>query len=149
MAATLPVGVLSGQIYRHDRYYIANGVWQRKYLLVLAASASGDVIHRLLTSRTHNRPKHPPCFHGDPYPSFYLGHLGGQLTSDSWLDLRGLDDYDGLDFTNDKASGGLRLAQTLGRSQLCSALDCVAGADDITRQQERSIRDQLAILGCQ
>jgi hypothetical protein len=147
MAGTFPAGVVSGQIYCHDRYYFDGG-WRRKYFLVLAASPSGDVVHRLLTSRAHSRPRNPPCFHGDPYPGFYLGYLGGELTSESWLDLRGLDDYDGLDFANHRTKGSLILVQMLDKSLLCSALDCAAGADDTTRQQEQSIRDQRAILGC-
>ena len=56
----------------------------------LAVLPGGDLVGRDLTSRAHGRPVAPPCYHGDPYPGFYLGILGGQLQRESWLDLRTL-----------------------------------------------------------
>jgi hypothetical protein len=92
----LPAGIRPGQVLGHPRYYRnQQGTWQLKYVLVLAGSPGGDVIHRVLTSRAYGRPKSPPCYHGDPYPGFYLGRLGGPLSTDSWLDLHDADDFDG------------------------------------------------------
>lgn len=101
-----------------------------------------------MTSRAHGRPKTPPCFHGLPYPSFYLGHLGGPLTADSWLSLQQTEDYEGTAFVKDMRGGLIQLISTLPTSLLCPALDCVANADDTTRQQERCIRDVRAALAC-
>jgi hypothetical protein len=42
----------------------------------------------------------------------------------------------------------LACVATLPMSLLCPALDCVANADDTTRQQERCIRDAHAALSC-
>ena len=149
MAGKLPVEVAPGQIYRHDHFYRnAAGQWQTKYLLVLTGTLDVDVVFRLLTSRAHGRPEQPPCYHGNPYPSFYLGYLGGVLTTKSWLDLRRQDDYDGIAFTTDLTAGDLLLVATLPLETLCPALDCAASADDTTRQQERLIRDQRAALHC-
>jgi hypothetical protein len=67
-----------GQIFRHTRYYRDDSGWQTKYLLVLTGTAD-DFVIRLLTSRAHGRPEQPPCYHGDPYPGFYLGIIGGAL----------------------------------------------------------------------
>jgi hypothetical protein len=69
-----------GQIFRHTRYYHDDAGWHTKYLLVLAADAD-NVVYRLLTSRAHARPENPPCYHGDPYPGFYLGLIGGSLSA--------------------------------------------------------------------
>lgn len=149
MAGKLPEGVAPGHIYRRDRYYRnASGQWQSKYLLILTVTLGGDVVFRLLTSRAHGRPESPPCYHGDPYPSFYLGYLGGALTSKSWLDLRRQDDYDGVLFTADLTARDLSFIAILANDILCQALDCAANADDTTRQQERLIRDQRAALHC-
>ena len=85
MPMGLPAGVVPGQIYRHDRFYKnENGEWQTKYLLVLTGSPDGDVVFRLLTSRAHCRRENPRCYHGDPYPGFFLGYLGRELTAKSW-----------------------------------------------------------------
>lgn len=149
MPCALPAGTSAGQIFRHLRYYqSAAGAWKSKYLLILAGTPGGDVIYRLLTSRAHGRPKNPRCFHGDPYPGFYLGLLGGPLTADSWISLHPTGDYDGRALIADMARGDLQLITTLPMSVLCPALDCVANADDTTRQQERCIRDVRAELGC-
>jgi hypothetical protein len=147
MTGKLPAGVAPGQIYRHDKFYKnAAGRWEVKYLLVLTGTHGGDVIFRLLTSQAHGRPEHPPCYHGNPYPSFFLGVLGGPLTAKSWLDLRKQNDYDGVLFTVDLTSRDLSLVATLPKEVLCQSLDCAASADDTTRQQERLMRDQRAEL---
>ena len=149
MPCELPPGVSPGQIFRHVRYYRAqSGQWKTKYLLVLAGSPSGDIIYRLLTSRAYNRPKDPPCFHGVPYPGFYLGLIGAPLTADSWLNLHQADDYEGLAFSADLNRGLIQCVRTLPQALLRAALDCVANADDTTRQQERCIRDARALLTC-
>lgn len=149
MPPALPAGVLVGQIYRHDRFYQDDaGQWQTKYLLILASTLGGDVIFRLLTSRAHGRPEQPLCYHGDPYPSFYLGYLGGELSAKSWLDLRKQDDYDGHAFATNLAAAMLTLSITLPQDTLCLALDCAANAEDTLKLQERGMRDQRAALGC-
>jgi hypothetical protein len=136
-----------GQIFRHTRYYQDAAGWHTKYLLVLTASTD-NVVCRLLTSRSHARPESPPCYHGDPYPGFYLGLLGGALSAKSWLDLRRQDDYDYRQFVADLASGLLGLEANLLPLQLCAALDCAANADHTTHQQTRQMRDQRARLEC-
>lgn len=145
----MPAGVAPGHIYRRVRVYRdAAGQWQTKYFLVLAGTQDGGVVFRLLTSRAHGRPERPPCYHDDPYPSFYLGYLGGELSAKSWLDLRPQDDYDGISFAADLTANALTQVATLATDILCQALDCVANADDTTRQQEGLMRDQRAALGC-
>lgn len=149
MAAGLPAGVTPGQIYRHAQFYKnRDGEWEPKFLLVLAWAPGGDVVFRLLTSQVHGRPEHPPCFHGDPYPGFYLGHLGGKLSAKSWLDLRGAEDYDADAFAADMAEKLLAYEMTLPTETLCAALDCAANADDTTNQQASRMRDQRGILAC-
>jgi hypothetical protein len=149
MACELPTGISPGEIFRHVRYYRSPaGEWKSKFLLILAGTPGGDVIYRLLTSRVHGRPKNPRCFHGDPYPGFYLGHLGGPLTADSWLNLQQTKDYDGIALLSDIKSGDVQPIAILQIPLLCAALDCVANADDTTRQQEGCIRDVRAALSC-
>ncbi len=146
----MPVILLAspGQIFRHTRYYHDAMGWHTKYLLVLVADTD-NVVYRLLTSRPHARPEAPPCYHGDPYPGFYLGLLGGSLNAKSWLDLRRQDDYDYRQFTADLAGGLVTPETNLPLPQLCAALDCAANADDTSQQQTRLMRDQRARLGCE
>lgn len=139
-----------GEIYRHSQFYAApqTGQLLPKFLIILALPAGGDVVVRLLTSRNAGvRPEQPPCYHGDPYPGFFLGVPGGALPSKTWIDLRPFDDLDIDAFRGKARKGVLALVSSLARSQLGPALECAANADDTTRQQERSIRDGLARLG--
>lgn len=138
-----------GEIYRHEAFYAdaISGQLLPKYLVILAVPAGGDITARLLTSRYSDvRPKDPPCYHGDPYPGFYLGRLGGPLQQESWIDLRPLPDLDIDFFQRDRRRGLISLITTLPSPALHAALECAAGADDTTRQQERTIRDTLAAL---
>lgn len=137
-----------GEVYRHEAFYLNDetGELEAKYVLLLATLADGDLVARLLTSRPHGRPEHPACFHGYPYSSFYLGVLGNPLSAKSWLDLRYLEDFDGVEFRRRLQTKRLRLIMPITKTMFVDALGCAAGADDTSRSQERAIRDQLALL---
>lgn len=139
-----------GDIYRHAKFYqdSATGQLLPKFLIVLALPHGGDVVMRLLTSRNGSvRPRSPPCHHGNPYPGFYLGVLGGRLGAESWIDLRHHDDLDIDAFQNKLVKGVITLEATLAVAPLRAALECVAAADDTSRQQERDIRDAVRCVG--
>jgi hypothetical protein len=149
MPAAFPPGVASGTILRHPRYYLEreSGQLRPKFMVALAVTPGGDIVFRVLTSRAHGRPENPPCSHGAPYPSFYLGFIGGaHLTAKSWLDLRRSDDYDGDALQRELATGDLARVGQLDRATLQAAMDCAAAAPDTTIAQERAIRDQLSTL---
>jgi hypothetical protein len=137
-----------GEIYRHEAFYrnAETGEFEAKYLVLLATLPSGDFVARLLTSRQHGRPEQPACFHGNPYPSYYLGVLGGRLSAKSWLDLRFLDDFDEVEFRRRIKSNRIALVGLVSTKALIDLLACVAGAEDTTRLQENAIRDGLATL---
>lgn len=138
-----------GSIYCDAAFYVdsESGELKPKYFLVLASPERGDIVFRLLTSRHSGlRPEHPPCYHGHPYSGFYLGVLGGELGAKSWVDLRGLRDFDRWDFARHEEEGRIRRMMELPLRQLRPALECAAGAEDTTRAQERLIRDVLAQL---
>jgi len=137
-----------GEICCHEQFYRdTTGQLRAKYFLVLARTEQGDVIARLLTSRYREfRPVEPPCHHGDPYPGFFLGILGGVLTRETWLDLRQFDDLDVDAVAIGLRKGLIRPVMRLDSPRLRAAMECAAGADDTTRQQERRIRDALATL---
>lgn len=138
----------SGEIYRHEAFYLnaETGELEPKYLLLLATLSSDDLVARLLTSRQHGRRENPPCFHGHPYSGFYLGVLGGPLTAKSWVDLRYLEDFDGLEFQRRLTTKRVSFVMTISKDVLAEALACAAGADDTSRLQERAIRDELSRL---
>lgn len=138
----------SGEIYRHDAFYrnASTGQLERKYLVILARAAGGDIVGRLLTSRAHGRPENPRCFHGAPYPSFYLGVLGDPLTTRSWVDLRALEDIDPVQFQRRQAAGIIKMVSAIPPGLHADLLDCTARADDTTKRQENAIRDQLERL---
>lgn len=143
------MAALVGQIYRHAGFYVdlQTGALKAKYFLVLAAPPGCDVVVRLLTSRYPGyRSELPPCCHDDPYPGFYLGIPGYELSKKTWLDLRGADDLDPWDFDRDRSEGHIRAVQTLPVELFKAALACAANADDTTKHQERLIRDTLAGL---
>lgn len=140
---------LPGEIYRHDRFYRnEQREWQAKYLVVLAFTPGRDVIHRTLTSRQNGRPEAPPCYHGDPYPGYFLGMPGDPMTRSTWVDLRAMDDYDSNEFGTDIADGTLQLIITLPLPVICAVLSCAANAEDTTRQQHQALLDQKARLDC-
>lgn len=138
-----------GYIYRDAAFYAdaETGELKPKFFLVLAAPARSDIVVRLLTSRYAGmRPELPPCFHSHPYAGFYLGVLGGELGAKSWIDLRGQEDLDCWDFARQVEQGRVREVRALPPDLFRQALECVAGADDTTRVQERLIRDVIATL---
>jgi hypothetical protein len=114
-------------------------------MLVLARLPGDDLVVRLLTSRPHGRPKDPPCYQGDPYPSFFLGVPGGQLQRESWVDLRHLDDFDADDVRKEQRRGNLTMVMSVERPLFHQILACVASAYDTTRMQEQAIRNLLSI----
>ena len=134
-----------GQLYRHEQFYLSaeTGRYEPKYFVILAFTPAGDVVARLLTSRAHGRREHPPCYHGDPYPGFYLGVLGTPLGAKSWVDLRSLEDFDISDLQRKLKQQQVSLIATLPAITFTALLDCAANADDTTRLQEKSIRNQL------
>jgi hypothetical protein len=136
------------EVWRHNKYYLDDAGWHRKYLLVLA-TGGGDVVYRLLTSRVNGRPTNPPCFHGDVYPSFYLGIPPAQgLGRPTWLDLRLADDMELLDFERLRANGVLAYTDTIPGSLMCDALLCAAQAPDTTMLQRKRMFDMRVVLGC-
>jgi hypothetical protein len=137
-----------GEIYRHESFYLSAETGRRepKYFVVLAFTPGGDVIARLLTSRAHGRPENPLCFHGNPYPGFYLGVLGPPLGFKSWVDLRWLEDFDISEVRRKQERQQIALASTTSRDILVALLECAANADDTTKIQERSIRNLLSSL---
>ena len=136
-----------GEIFRHGSFYLdEHGRWQAKYLVVLATTPARDFVFRLLTSRQRDRPRDPPCFHGDPFPGFYVGLVGGPLDSETWIDLRPSEDYDGQSFAADLRAGTLQRICALPVEMLRALLDCTARAPDTTNQQSTAIRDQLAAI---
>jgi hypothetical protein len=140
--------VSTGAIYRHEAFYrsIDTGRLEPKFLVLLATLPSNDLVARLLTSRSHGRPEIPNCFQGRPYASYYIGVLGGPLHTKSWVDLRYLDDFDCIEFNRRLTGGRIHPVTSLRQEVLVQLLDCVAGAEDTTRLQERAIRDELARL---
>lgn len=135
-----------GHIYHFGNFVFNNGESKNKYLLVLAVSRSDDYIFRLLTSRQHGRPTHPPCHCGNPYPSFYLDTAGGILSKQSWLDLGKQDDYYGPSFDSKLSAGQITLIGPIGKPLFRAALECVAQADDTTFAQEQALRDLIVTL---
>lgn len=141
--------IIPGQIYLDSCFYRNDqGHCKRKYLLVLTLTPGDDIVYRLLTSRQNGRPQYPPCFHGDPYPGYYLDTVGGKLPVSTWVDLRGLPDHEGMDFKSKIGNGRITLTTAVSQKVLCSALDCAANAPDTTNYQARLMRDERAKLGC-
>lgn len=137
-----------GDIYRHEGFYTdpSTGESKAKFLLLLAVPERDDIVARLLTSRAHGRPETPPCYHGLPYSGYFLGVPGGPLTAKTWVDLHSFGDLDVAEFHRRNERDVLRHVLSLSAVALCPVLECVASADDTTRQQERHLRDLLATL---
>lgn len=137
-----------GEIHFHRNFYVDpdTGEFRGKYLLALAYLPGGDIVFRLLTSRQRGRPEVPPCYRGDPYPGFFLGTPGAPLNRSTWVDLRGIEDYDEASAARDQTRGDLARVTTLEPNLLRAVLDCTARANDTTRLQERAIRDHMATL---
>ncbi|CAE6971636.1 hypothetical protein R69608_07649 [Paraburkholderia nemoris] len=129
-------------------YQDDDGIWHPKYLLILAFTRGGDIVYRVLTSRSNGRPKRPACYQGDPYASFYLGVLGGPLCKDSWVDLQYADDYDGRSFTKAQSAGALKLVASLTPAILCPVLACAIGAADTTKAQWIAMSNERQRLNC-
>lgn len=143
-----------GDVWSHASFYRHDETNEplRKFLLILALRADGDVVYRLLTSRQHGRPTNPTCFHGAPYPGFYLGvpMVGGLIGCETWLDLREMeDDFDAVHFRQLAVAGVLTLVHTMLGREFCSSLSCAANAQDTTKRQRNAILDARQSLNCQ
>lgn len=136
-----------GDVYCDPLFYRGDdGVSRAKYMLILAMPAGDDIVARLLTSRAHGRPERPPCFHGLPYPGYYLGVLPAPLGRKTWLDLRYLADLESSEVQRMETRSELTRVLSLARPTLRNAIECVAAADDTTGAQERRLRDTLSTL---
>src|SRR5437588_10015330 len=106
-----------GEIWRDREYYPDpnTGEFLPKFLLVMGVRATdGDVFYKLLTSRAHGRPQDPVCYHGIPYPGYFLGILTSPLLSlNTWIDLRESEEYDRRDFERAHQTGRLAYVHTL------------------------------------
>jgi len=123
-----------GWVYRHDAFYLDReaGELKAKFLVALAHTPAGDVVARLLTSRQHSRPEAPPCFHGDPYPGFFLGVPGGRLAVRTWVDLRALDNLDEDAVALRIRKGVISAELAIPPATMRPLLECVAAANDTT-----------------
>ena len=134
-----------GEIHRHAQYYTAaDGKPMPKYFVVLAKRPDGDIVLRLLTSKP--RPHAPSCNHGPPYPSYFLGVLGGRLVAESSVDLRACDDMEGDLAALQARKGIITSIMRLSTVTFCAILECAAGSGDATATQEKTMRDLLATL---
>lgn len=138
----------SGEIYRHDQFYrdSTTGELKPKYLVLLAPTPSNDWVARLLTSRANMRLEMPRCSLQYPYPGYFLGVPGMALPLKTWVDLRWMPDSDSLDAERLVRLGILQMVMELPKHTMASLLECVANADDTTRQQEKALRDQLGVI---
>lgn len=143
-----------GEVWRHACFYqnAESGEFLPKYMVVLAIRNDGDVIFRLLTSQSGQRQAHPSCYHGAPYPYYYLGIItpnGPHLNRETWLDLREQEeDFDARDFEKLVANGTLTLVHQFSHEVVCPLLACAAHAPDTTARQARLITNVRAAINC-
>lgn len=137
-----------GEIWRDSEYYpdAETGEFLPKFLLVVGVRpADGDVVYKLLTSKAHGRPQEPTCFHGFPYPGYFLGILRTPLLPlNTWVDLRESEEYDRRDFDRFQQRGRLDYVHTLPQETFIDAARCVAGAPDTLKRQRLVIQDVIA-----
>jgi hypothetical protein len=138
--------VKPGEVYKHENFYLNRemGELQVKFFMVLALTPSDDIISRLLTSRAHGRREAPPCFHGDPYPGYFLGVPGNPLKKKSWLDLRKFGDLDSSVIDRNVKKGLVTHVVTVAGQVLFDLMECAANAEDTTALQSRYILDALS-----
>lgn len=141
----VPRDIEPGWIYHHSQFYRDQSrKIKGKFFVVLATSTSDEVVARVLTSRSNGRIKDPPCFHGVPYPAYYIGDLDGVLKRETWVDLRAMDDLDASTLSALLADGIVEPLTNLPEEEFLNVLDCTASAEDTTRYQETLIRDLRA-----
>lgn len=135
-----------GQVWLYHNYYPEpdnNQNFLPKFIVILGIHADGDVVCRVLTSKSTGRNEAPSCFHGNPYPGFYIGipEPKGHLCKPTWLDLREHDDYDQGVFLDLVNRGELTFHINLDDNSLPQILDCAANADDTTKRQANCIKN--------
>lgn len=137
-----------GGIYRHEHFYFDRdeGVFKPRYFVVLALTLAGDVIARLLTNKPASRPEIPRCYYGDPYPSFYLGVVGKPVAVKTWVDLRGFNDFDRIEFDNRERKNRIKSIGNVDNEIFIELLQCAVNAEDTTRHQAKRILDCLTSM---
>ena len=141
-----------GEVWKHTAFYtdVNTGEELPKYLLILGFDSSRDVVYKLLTSRSGTRSQNPSCYHGDPYPGYYMGILlpTGSLCKETWLDLRESENFDSYDFEALISSSTLSHVHTIPSDVLCPLLSCAAESSDVSRRQKDIIYASRSELSC-
>jgi len=134
-----------GEVWKHSEFYCDKDTGEPlpKYLLIIGAEATGDIIYKLLTSRPNGRPCDPACYHGLPYPSYYIGipQPSGCLCKPTWIDLRESETIDYLVFNSLLDATIVSLEHTISNAELVPILECAAQSDDITKRQRDAVLD--------
>lgn len=138
----------AGELYHFPDYVFPDGGQRDKFILLMGRTPSDDWILARTTTKPQGRSHNPPCYLGDPYPGFYIDKANGLLTQPTWVVLNRLDDYDARDFDSKVTRGEITLIGKFPLDTFCQLLDCAVRAQDITRIQERAMRDLRADLGC-
>ena len=145
------ISVVPGQIWQDDCYYLdrQTGECKRKYVLVLAADNSGDLVTAAFTSKPHGLTETPACSLGPPRAGFFVGSPGGILNQPTWVDFNSVEMLDAADLALHVSTGRTRLITvTLAAPIFCATLRCLLQSDDITQRQARWIGDTASNLNC-
>lgn len=138
----------AGELYHFPNYVFPDGDQRDKFVLLMGRTPSDDWVLARTTTKAHGRSHNPPCYLGDPYPGFYIDKADGLLPRPTWVMLNRLDDYDARDFDAKIVQNQITLIGNLPLNVFCQLLDCAVRAQDITRIQERVMRDLRAARGC-
>lgn len=134
-----------GEVWKNSEFYSDKDTGNPlpKYFLIIGTENTGDIIYKLLTSRSNGRPSDPACYHGLPYPSYYIGtpQPSGCLCKPTWIDLRESETVDCMDFKRLLHASVVSLEHTISNDELIPILECAAQSDDITKRQRDAVLD--------
>ena len=140
-----------GEIWLHTAFYHCkeSGELLPKFLAILGITQGSDIVLRLLTSRPNLR-ELAKCSHDETTPGYFLGAFDPEngLRNDTWLDLRGLEDLDVLQWDRTFAKGVLTKKSTIPADEFCDLLLCAIRARDTSGYQETALYATRTNLGC-
>lgn len=136
-----------GDVYHFPDYVFPDGSSRDKFIVLLAVTRASDWIVVRTTSRQNGRPTHPPCYHGYPYPGYFVELADGLFRLPTWIALDRFDALDSKAFAARAKSRHVELKGRLGRSLFAGLLRCCVQSDDVTVLQDQAMREVLATLG--
>jgi len=136
-----------GQIWLDKSYYFneKNSRYQSKYVLALAVTDDGDVLHAVFTSQPNGLTAIPACSTGLPRTGHHIGYINNLFNKETWVDFSSITLLDNMYLRQHLEIGKkTALEIRLGPRLFCEVLRCSIKLEDLSRRELSWIHKSIA-----